>query len=430
MLSAFENLNTLTDTVKLLLLVGIIIAILLLERFILIPYWRKFAARTKNKWDDKLLNPLSKRLYFFTVILATDLLLESLELIGTDVLNDFRPIISSIHVLIAVSTLSIGIKYILPAAISYFEKDNSISVKGSKPLIINASRIIVWFCGIYLILQIMKIEVVGILASFAVFSVILGFAMQQTLGNIMNSFMMSLDSPFEPGDRIEVDEILGTVINVGILSTKILTREEKLVIIPNNTLVNSTITNNARGGGGGIASRISLIVDVGVDYAESIDHVKFVLLELIQDCPYILDDPEPRVLLVDLSDYSKDFRIFGWVDDYQDEWIARDWILRKIDERFITEEILIPYPTSVELPTKQAVDKISAKKKERQQIAKKNVVKIESELKLQREYAKYQIQMLTNKLEATKISKKRQKQIEAQIEDLRKLLEMFHVSDD
>ena len=85
----------------------------------------------------------------------------------------------------------------------------------------------------------------------AVFSIIIGLAVQQTLGNILNSFMLAIDQPFEVGDRIEVDGVTGSVMSVGILSTKILTLTEQLVVIPNNRLVDSTITNFARGGGDG-----------------------------------------------------------------------------------------------------------------------------------------------------------------------------------
>ena len=64
------------------------------------------------------------------------------------------------------------------------------------------SRGIVWFLGIYLSLQELGIELLGILASLAVFSLIIGLAVQQTLGNMLNSFMLAVDQPFEVGDRI------------------------------------------------------------------------------------------------------------------------------------------------------------------------------------------------------------------------------------
>ena len=78
---------------------------------------------------------------------------------------------------------------------------------------------------------------------------------------------------------------MGSVVSVGILSTKVLDRDERLVVIPNNTLVQSKVTNHARGGGDGVARRISIVLDVGVDYREDIDHVKYTLLQLAKECP-------------------------------------------------------------------------------------------------------------------------------------------------
>ena len=76
----------------------------------------------------------------------------------------------------------------------------------------------VWFFGLQLAMERFGIELIGVLASLAVFSLIIGLAIQQSLGNIVNSFLLSLDRPFDVGDRIEVDGQLGTVVSVGILS--------------------------------------------------------------------------------------------------------------------------------------------------------------------------------------------------------------------
>ena len=146
-----------------------------------------------------------------------------------------------------------------------FSAQGSVTVSGSNSIIVFFLRTVVWFAGLYFALDQLSIELLGILASLAVFSLIIGLAVQQTLGNIVNSFLLSIDRPFEVGDRIEVEETLGSVVSVGILSTKVLDRDERLVVIPNNTLVQSKIINHARGGGDGIARRISVVLDVGVD---------------------------------------------------------------------------------------------------------------------------------------------------------------------
>ena len=91
----------------------------------------------------------------------------------------------------------------------------------------------------------MSIDLLPLLGSLAVFSLIIGLAIQQTLGNIVNSFMLAIDRPFEVGGRIEVDGVMGNVMSIGILSTKVLTLNEELVVIPNNTLIDSTVMNYA-----------------------------------------------------------------------------------------------------------------------------------------------------------------------------------------
>ena len=58
------------------------------------------------------------------------------------------------------------------------------------------------------------------------------------------------------------------------------------------------------------------------------------MLEVANECPFTLEVPSPHVLLMELGDFAKIFRMFVWVDDYSDEWIARDWLLERTDERF------------------------------------------------------------------------------------------------
>jgi small conductance mechanosensitive channel len=106
--------------------------------------------------------------------------------------------------------------------------------------------------------------------------------------------MLALDQPFEVGDRIEVEGKMGSVVSVGILSTKILTHEENLVVIPNNSLVNSTVINHARGGGDGVGRRISLVQDIGVGYDEDISHVKYTVLQLMRECLMLYRSQTPE----------------------------------------------------------------------------------------------------------------------------------------
>ncbi|GIR66858.1 MAG: hypothetical protein CM15mP71_0840 [Candidatus Poseidoniales archaeon] len=239
-----------------------------------------FVKKTKFDWDDKLFAPVSKRIYFFVTVAGFHLSMNWIVGDDSDFAFTFLPLIQAIYIILSASLLSVAFKVMIPELMNRFSDPSSVTVSGSNSLIIFIFRAAVWFGGLYLALSELGIELFGVLASLAVFSLIIGLAMQQTLGNIVNSFMLALDQPFEVGDRIEVEGKMGSVVSVGILSTKILTHEENLVVIPNNSLVNSTVINHARGGGDGVGRRISLVQDIGVGYDEDISHVKYTILQL------------------------------------------------------------------------------------------------------------------------------------------------------
>ena len=309
--------------------------------------------KTAFDWDDKLYSPVTKRIYIFILFAGVNLTMNWV-MEGDSLVDSFNPFFQATYILLSTSLTSVVLRTLIPVVMDRFSDPSSVTVSGSNSLIIFIFRAAVWFGGLYLALSELGIELFGVLASLAVFSLIIGLAMQQTLGNIVNSFMLALDQPFEVGDRIEVEGKIGSVVSVGILSTKILTHEENLVVIPNNSLVNSTVINHARGGGDGVGRRISLVQDIGVGYGEDIAHVKYTVLKLMRECPYVISKPEPRVLLIELGEYAKIFRMYGWVEDYSDEFVARDWLLKNVDEKFSAEGIEIPFPTAVEISGKQS----------------------------------------------------------------------------
>ena len=302
-----------------------------------------------------------------------------------------------------------------------FTEKSSVTVSGSNPLITFTLRFAIWFGGLYLALTEVGVELFGVLASLAVFSLIIGLAIQQTLGNIVNSFLLAIDRPFEIGDRIEVDGTWGSVVGTGILSTKVLDRDERLVVIPNNTLVQSTIINHARGGGDGMARRISIVIDVGVDYREKTEHVKLTMLNIARDCEYILDEPKPQVLMVELGDFAKVYRLFAWCKDYSDEQLARDWLLRTIDSKFSAEGINIPYPTSVEL-TESVYTQAAATK---QRAATRQMAKEDKKMVEEREAARKSLEEINEKLKDVNLDKKEKAELEEEARRLETVINMF-----
>ena len=425
-----ETLNGLDDLFKWGIAALTALFILMISNVIMRKYVLTAIQKTKAQWDDVLYWPTRKRLNIFIMVVSLHFAMIWIYGDGDELLGSLMPYISSTYILLAASLASVGFKVILPALLDRYANPSTVKVSGSNSLLVFVSRATIWGLGIYFVSNELNLELFGIVASLAVFSLIIGLAMQQTLGNIVNSFMLALDQPFEVGDRVEVEGHLGAIASVGILSTKILTREENLVVIPNNSLVNSTIINHARGGGDGVGRRISLVLDIGVEYDEDIDHVKFVILELMRACPLLLKIPEPRVLLNELGEYAKIFRMYGWVEDYSDEFLARDWLLQNIDSYFEREGIGIAFPTSVELSETKAPDVNSQAKMARIRIARMKMARENREMLAERDAAKEDLDYISNRLLNQDISKKERKYLENAQDELQRVLTQFDVGND
>ncbi|MEC7756543.1 MAG: mechanosensitive ion channel domain-containing protein [Candidatus Thermoplasmatota archaeon] len=411
---------------------GLTLFALLFTRYFLIRMAWRVVKRTQVEWDNEILDPIANRLYIFILLAGVELSMMWTLGRNDEVYSAVAPYFSGIYIILSASIISIAIKFIVPSAMEKYNSNKSVTVTGGNPLLVFSSRGIVWFMGLYLALNEVGIELLGLLASLAVFSLIIGLAVQQTLGNMINSFMLAVDQPFEVGDRIEVEGVTGTVMSVGILSTKILTLTEQLVVIPNNRLVDSTITNFARGGGDGTASRVTLTLDIGVDYDERSSHVKQVILEVAKKCPHIEEEPGPRVLLRELADFSKNYRLYVWISDYSEEFIATDWLLREVDSAFNREGISIPYPVGVELqqkpspfPEGEAGDRMRRLKATRQHVSRIKMLRDEAEMEEERDSARDELELLQARLDEGDLKKAEREILENDIRALESLLAQF-----
>ena len=411
---------------------GITLFALIFTRYILLKAAWRVVRRTEAEWDNEILDPLFNRVYVFVLMAGVELTMMWTLGRNDGLYTAVAPYFSAVYILLSASIISVAIKFVVPAAMERYNTNKSVTVTGGNPLLTFASRGLVGFMGIYLALQEVGIELLGILASLAVFSLIIGLAVPQPLGNMLTSFMLAVGQPFEVGGSILVDGVTGTVMSVGILSTKILTLTEELVVIPNNRLVDSTITNYARGGGDGLGSRVTLTLDIGVDYDERSAHVKQVIMDVAKKCPLVEEDPAPRVLLRELADFSKNYRLYVWISDYSEEFLATDWLLREVDIAFGREGISIPYPVGVELKNKpspfpegEAGERMKRMKATRQHVSRIKMLKDEADMEEERDSARAELELLQARLAEGDLRKIERETLENDIRALETLLAQF-----
>ncbi|NPA43182.1 MAG: mechanosensitive ion channel [Chlorobi bacterium] len=169
-----------------------------------------------------------------------------------------------------------------------------------------------------------------------------GLALQGSLSNFAGGVLIMIFKPFRVGDLIEAQGVLGVVKEIQIFTTKLLSPENKLIILPNGTLSNSPIINYTAEG------KLRLDMVFGVSYDSDIKQVKDLLTKIVTSHPKVLKEPAPLVRVTELADSSVNFAVRPWVkpEDYWDVYFdLTEQIKQALDEAGIE----IPYPHQVEI---------------------------------------------------------------------------------
>ncbi len=174
----------------------------------------------------------------------------------------------------------------------------------------------------------------------------LGLALQGALGNFAGGVLIILFKPFKVGDLVDVQGEIGTVKDIEIFTTQILTPNNKRVIIPNGTLANSNIINLSAEG------KLRIDLTIGVGYNEDIKQAKAVLLKVLTSHPKVIQEPLPTVDVSELADSSVNFAVRPWstVEDY---WTVYFEVTENCKLALDAAGIEIPYPHTVEIHKKE-----------------------------------------------------------------------------
>lgn len=171
--------------------------------------------------------------------------------------------------------------------------------------------LILLVAGWVLIAGVWDVDLSAALTALGVTSLVVSFALQDTLSGIASGFTLLADQPFNPGDWINTGEVEGRVVDVNWRSTRIRTRDGDVVIIPNGQLAAATITNFDDE-----SPLHRVVVPIQVAYANSPTAAKDMLLAAARSTPGVLADPPPRVIVTQVDDPLMGYDVQMWVDDY------------------------------------------------------------------------------------------------------------------
>ena len=181
------------------------------------------------------------------------------------------------------------------------------------------------------------VQTASVVAVIGAAGLAVGLALQGSLSNFAAGVLIVAFRPFKSGDFVEIGGVSGSVESIQVFSTILNTPDNKMVVVPNASVIGGPITNYSRHK----TRRIDLVI--GVSYDADLKHTKAVLNRVIEADDRILKDPEPTVGVLALADSSVNFAVRPWVKT-SDYWAVYFDLMQAIKEELDKENIGIPYP--------------------------------------------------------------------------------------
>ena len=209
--------------------------------------------------------------------------------------------------------------------------------KPMQSLLRNLTRGGLWFVSVIIVLGCLDIEVTSLVAVLSVIGLAFSLALQNFLSNVAGGMQLLASHPFKPGDFVEAGGCSGTVADIGLFYTKLATPDNKLVQIPNSTIVSANIINYSA------QPTRRVEVKVSASYDTPPQCVLAVLKQTVEGHPLTLDDPEPVIHVNEYGDSAISYVVRVWcvTDDY---WTVYFDLMDSLKPAFDAAGVEMTYP--------------------------------------------------------------------------------------
>lgn len=207
-------------------------------------------------------------------------------------------------------------------------------------LLKNLIRVVMVLLGAFWVLSVWQVNLTPLFASAGIAGIAVALAAKDSLANFFGGISIFADKTFKVGDYIILDDAQrGEVVEVGIRSTRIKTRDDVMITIPNSILANSKIINESAP-----IPRYRIRIPVGVAYASDLEMVEQVLLEVVHANPQVIAEPAPRVRYRAFGDSAINLELLLWIEDPSLKGLEIHRLIKDIHRAFNERGISIPFP--------------------------------------------------------------------------------------
>ncbi len=209
------------------------------------------------------------------------------------------------------------------------------------PLLRRLGQILLVLSGAIMLLDYFEIDVTALVATLGIGTLAIGLAAQESLSDMISGFLIMVDRPYRVGDRVEIQDLTtwGDVVDIGLRSTRVRTRDNRMVIIPNSIMGKSLVVNHSYPN-----TQYRIQTEIGVAYGTDVEQARQVLVDAVKGVEGVLPDRPVEALFLTFGDSALIFRVRWWIESYVDTRRMYDRVNTAIYRALQQAGIVIPFP--------------------------------------------------------------------------------------
>ena len=299
--------------------------------------------RTTTGLDDTLLKAISNNIRWLVVLVVLRFATVRLTFLSADL----KTILADVYFVL---TLSIGFRIVwqLLDIVAQWYHDRAAQEKREEQLspiitlLVRLSQAVVVVIAISILLSHFGINVTAFAALLGIGGLALSLAAKDVIADTIDGFIILVDQPFRIGDRIEIQEVgtWGDVTDIGLRTTRIRTRDNRVVIVPNSVIGSNQVINYSYPD-----PRYRIQTYVGIGYGQDIEMVRRIIVETVREVEGVLPDKPVDALYHEMGDSAMIFRVRWWIESYSDTRHMFDRVHTALQNALDAAGVDMPFPT-------------------------------------------------------------------------------------
>ncbi len=351
-LAAADWINLLISV--LLVLAGYAVGTVLIRRWL-----PALVRRTPSTLDDELLKAAGPNLRWLVVVLVLHFSTKRLTFLGAGV----KMFLGDVYFILGLAICFHITWRLVDLAAEWYrerlaEEERLDNLDPVLVLLVRMARLVVIVIGLAILLSHFGVSVIGFAAVLGVGGLAISLAAQDTIADGISGFIILVDRPFRMGDRIEIQEVgtWGDVVEIGLRTTRIRTRDNRMVIVPNSIISKNQVINYTFPD-----PRYRTQTHVGIAYGTDIETARRLIVDTVRQLEGVLPDKPVDALYHEMGDSAMIFRVRWWIESYADTRRMFDRVHTALQHALDEAGIECPFPTqTLNLQVEpQAVDRIS-----------------------------------------------------------------------